>query len=580
MSHAITKITLHTKAYTLTIKPSTLQVTNAYLECAIEDCTLTITKEPCDVAPLLYVPHPAPGQACIQAQEQTAYDVWLTWEVAPMPQVLVGYAGEALSLKRQGKQAYAVLNWRNYVGATKLVIDQGDVKTTLPIEVRARKLGYLDDYREMLDAISEWLAALVFHYDSPTSVYTQRAVSHPHIAYLDYLFLRALFTTGRLSRYFNIIAGEPHRQTQRESIWVRLEESRTCTPRALHTLYAHPEHLTRPSRVVAPGLQAQLKGYVPRQLQDERSVTTYDTAPNRFVRHFLQQLMRKLRELEGYFAGDSQGQHLVADCTHWRHAVERMLRDPFLREVGPMHTYPAGSQVLLKREGYRQCNAAYRRFLLTGKVMWEDFDTLLQTPNKDLATLYEYWGFFQLLDATADVLNTSIDPRDFIVEESDIFWVRINQRGRSRGRIGEVTLYYNRYFRPQPGESYSVTLHPDYVIEMPDGRRYVFDAKYKYTSPTQFMDRALLAHEEAEERVALTYKKADLYKMHTYRDALDAQAVFILYPGTVFSAFGVNQRRYDDPAALPSDFAGVGALPLAPGQYETLAHVLRKFLLS
>lgn len=166
------------------------------------------------------------------------------------------------------------------------------------------------------------------------------------------------------------------------------------------------------------------------------------------------------------------------------------------------------------------------------------------------------------------------------MEERDIFWVRINQRGRSRGRIGEVTLYYNRYFHPQPGESYSVTLHPDYVIEMPDGRRYVFDAKYKYTSPAQFMDHDLLAVEEAQERVALTYKKADLYKMHTYRDALDAHAVFILYPGTVFSAFGVNQQRYDNAAALPSDFAGVGALPLAPGQYEILAHVLRKFLLS
>ena len=141
MPYAIAKISIRTQAYTLTIAPAAPQMPGAYSEHAAGACVLRISEAPCDGGPLLYVPDPAPGQVPIQAQEQTAYDVWLNWETSPVPRILVGNAGEALSLKCQGNQAYATLNWRNYVGATKLTVMQGDVKAIVPLEVRARKLG-------------------------------------------------------------------------------------------------------------------------------------------------------------------------------------------------------------------------------------------------------------------------------------------------------------------------------------------------------------------------------------------------------------------------------------------------------
>ena len=160
-----------------------------------------------------------------------------------------------------------------------------------------------------------------------------------------------------------------------------------------------------------------------------------------------------------------------------------------------MHLYPAGSQVLL-----------------TGKVTREGFENLLKTPNKDLATLYEYWGFFQLLDAVSAAIGVSINPRDFVIEEGDIFRVTLNQNGRSKGRIGAATVYYNRYFYRRSGESYSVTLHPDYVVELPDRRRFVFDAKYKYDHTGQFMSEGDDPEEEHDEDEHLIYKKGDLYQ--------------------------------------------------------------------
>jgi hypothetical protein len=51
--------------------------------------------------------------------------------------------------------------------------------------------------------------------------------------------------------------------------------------------------------------------------------------------------------------------------------------------------------------------------------------------------------------------------------------------------------------------------------------------------------------------------------------------VFVLYPGTRFRAFGADGRRCGDPADLPAGFAGMGAVPLRPGQTGALQAVVR-----
>jgi predicted component of viral defense system (DUF524 family) len=49
--------------------------------------------------------------------------------------------------------------------------------------------------------------------------------------------------------------------------------------------------------------------------------------------------------------------------------------------------------------------------------------------------------------------------------------------------------------------------------------------------------------------------------MHAYRDALDAESVWILYPGR-----GVGIKHFSPHTGSSSAAAGVGAIPLTPGQ--------------
>lgn len=547
---------------------------------AVGQWMVTCADQPCGDTALAFCPNPPLGLAKLQFREQTTYDVWIEWGTGSSLQLYLWDQERTKEAKVSGQHLYWSLNWGNYVGASVVRIIHEGHELRLPVEVRSRKMDYLDDYHNMLDDISERLAALIFDYGSPTAVYTQRAALDEHVAYLDYLFLRYLMEERRLPLHFRLVAANPHRATEREIVWTDLALARSLTPRSLQAVYVHAEHLARPQRVIAPALQSQLHGYVPHQLLDDRVVTTFDTAPNRFVKHSLGQLVLKLRELETRFSVNIRGEHLAADCRRWQRSVENLARAHFLEEVGEMHVYRAGSQVLLKREGYRQLNDYYRRFLLTGKVVWEGFEELLKTPSKDLATLYEYWCFFQLLDAVAAALNAQVDPRQFIIEERDTFRVTINQRGKSWGRVGQATVYYNRYFRHRQDESYSVTLHPDCTIELPDGRRFIFDAKYKYDNLGQFMSGYVSADEEQDEEERLVYKKGDLYKMHTYRDALGAQAVFVLYPGNEFRAYPVEGHTLTHPYGLSDAFEGVGAIPTQVHDPECLVSCVRRLLVS
>jgi hypothetical protein len=65
-------------------------------------------------------------------------------------------------------------------------------------------------------------------------------------------------------------------------------------------------------------------------------------------------------------------------------------------------------------------------------------------------------------------------------------------------------------------------------------------------------------HPYEDERQGV-FKRADVYKMHTYRDAItDAQSAWVMYPGTLFQRFDADEK------------GAVGAIPVKPGQLEEL----------
>ncbi len=486
------------------------------------------------------------------------------------------HPGELIEIAE--KEVVWTFDWGDYVGISRLRIEvDGAAVLDLPVEVYSRKLGYDEDYRRLLDELADWLATLVFSVATPTALPSILAGPGQGSLYLQYLLLRWLMAPQRLPGAFERVRAEPHRRVIRESRWVNFGRARDVAPHGLIDLVAQAD-LVHATTVVAPAVARVLRGRVPREIVETHPRTEFDTPENRFVGHLLDLLALRLGHLERTFRRDAEAHparadlaHLLAeDCRRWARRVSEMRRAPFLKEVGPMRVFPASSQVLRRREGYRQLRDAYLRLLSAPQVRWEGLEEVLRVPARDVPTLYEYWCFFTLADALMRAGGASPRWDEIVCLEADCWEIRLRQGEASSVRIGPARLWYNRGFR-QPN-SYSLPLRPDYTVQVGQ-RLWLFDAKYRLE--WQDIASALQKESEGADDEA-TFKRADLYKMHAYRDAIrEAVAVFILYPGTVFRAFGADGRQYDDPADLPTDFEGVGAIPLRPGHTNDLESVIQ-----
>ena len=109
---------------------------------------------------------------------------------------------------------------------------------------------------------------------------------------------------------------------------------------------------------------------------------------------------------------------------------------------------------------------------------------------------------------------------------------------------------------------------------MPNAGLHLFDAKFRVKALADVGLTADDKHADDEKAAewAGSFKRADIYKMHAYRDAIpDARSVWILYPGGRFRFFGMpggdglaGGRAACSPEGLPAQLEGVGAIPVAP----------------
>ena len=163
------------------------------------------------------------------------------------------------------------------------------------------------------------------------------------------------------------------------------------------------EILTSPSRLIKLGSEHTLLssglgraflvktgcGFFPNEARDERTYHSTDTNENRFVKHFLRQIQKRLQSLEAAL-GTFQGGYLNPDITQNLHNLSRKV-DLFLsaslwKDVGEMSFIPSNSQVLQRRDGYRQLFRLYSLLQLATHPEFNiiDFGSLLETiecPN-------------------------------------------------------------------------------------------------------------------------------------------------------------------------------------------------------
>lgn len=487
----------------------------------------------------------------------------------------------------------ASANFGSFVGVVDLSVGTHQLRA----EVASSKIGYFDDFRALLDEVASDFLELLFQVDSVSGY--RFAVGEPgDVTPATALFhLRRLMRETELPAAVEAIVHHPYTRLTEEDRVVQSALARSVLP----------DRLAASAGMLSfePGgpLATLFRGHTPGALVETIRRDTVDTPENRYVKAVLEDLVALLGRLEPVV----ERQRKVAslrEIAAWRDRLDDLLADPVWRDVGPLRHIPTNSQVLLRRDAYRQVAQA-DLLLQYGLVLpWERAQEIADEVGdiRPIFELYEYSCFFALRRILRSMCGPEAQQLEgFYLRRDDRLHVDL-RRGRGSGLVfnteidGDpvrVGLFYNRSFNKPADDkayedaSYSTTFRPDISILASSGgsRHWLhFDAKYRLDVDEWVEQLSSDVVEDVESELAgdsedrELFKKADLYKMHAYRDAIvGSRGAYVLFPArdaapTLF----VRHRAADYRAshALPS----VGAFPLRPGASADQEADLRAFL--
>lgn len=494
------------------------------------------------------------------------------------------------------------LNFRSYVGAAEMAVP--GVSPVL-IEVVCTKLGYFEDFRLLLDAIAEEYALLLMELESPTFArFSLAEASKPQLMTFLFLLRHAMDESRLPSAVESILAAPRSQLVQYERVVPTGLQRQPIGGDFLHRLPAGAMQTGGP-------LSAVFRGHTPTVLPETLKTETMDTPENRYTKAFLENLRDATDDLHRLLVQHEK--NIVArQVEAWGMRVSEWLEHPLWKDVRRMTHFPSNSQVLQKSSSYREVLATDLRMQLGMTMPWSADSQLEADIRGDLrpiSQLYEYWCFFFLRSVLRAICGHEIAGGGNLIRQTDDGLNVVLRRGTeskvqfrftdATGRTAVISLFYNRKFERSVNQvwdgSYSAQLNPDFsvLIDVVADEERVhwlhFDAKYRldlqqWKAEVANNVEVLEAVEselttEEDKRNAATYKRTDLLKMHTYRDALlgsrgsyvlfpgtfDAEEVFIRYPGVEYTEGGQH---------IPS----VGAFQANPSHQTQQSHRLERFI--
>ena len=445
------------------------------------------------------------------------------------------------------------------------------------VELYSGKFGRRD-FEALLADLTALATSLPFSARDPGSAqYDSGAALPDQVLYHAFVYLRYILSEDapadtRLLPALELIQRAPYRRWRTERREVRIEALTTVDSRTLLDLVTRTGTPVQSSSLSAPGavLASRLGGKLPETVSERRIRATIDTPENRFVKAFIGQAQGIIGRTRAAVEGGNTAfeKNLTDDCDRLDAALMPIVRHSMWDEVGRMARIPFSSTVLQRRRGYRHVLRHFAKIRLAPRIPLDDREMRALLELKDIATLYELWTFFRLADLVRALLGPPI--RSARPAGRDSFQVSLGWNQTFEWASG-VRLAYNRTFSPSRA-SYSVRLRPDIALYLP-GRSnvdlHLFDAKFslrRLSDAGLDTGRREERRAEAEERKGV-FKRGDVYKMHTYRDAIpNAHSVWILYPGSEFRFFHASGKTpaSGSPEELPESIQGVGAIPFAP----------------
>ena len=288
-----------------------------------------------------------------------------------------------------------ILNFHSYVGKSFLDIEVNNYRSkTIPIEVRSKKIKYYEQYPQMIADLSEIASGLVYEMNSPLYQDLEFDSSRRKTLYEDFMFLEYLFRPENFPSSYDYIVKNLY------TILVSYLEDVPTTfasnvgPSDIIKIISRPEHLYK-TDTQPKYWPKTMEGYIPEIINQRFHQENIDTPENRLLKYFLESLDKIIHEL--LVSIDEKDGYIKDQLLGYSKLVQDYLSDRWTGEVGRLDYLPLNSQVLQKKEGYRDIFKYYLNFELAFRLEWQEIEDQIKGFERKLSELYEYWCYFKLI---------------------------------------------------------------------------------------------------------------------------------------------------------------------------------------
>lgn len=484
---------------------------------------------------------------------------------------------------RKRKEHLGILAPNIFVGTLTLQIshiEKPQHKWDLKLEVQSKKTSYRQDYQYMLNDITSKCTDLIIQANSPVSHSFETDYNADNkTLYQRFAFISAMVNSPEFEEAIQRIITSPTTNWTEEAEVTDVRKIKRFKNSELKSLINSDNRLRLSNS--HPLSKKGIKS-VATKIETYRKFESVDTSENRFIKHALETFLKFCMDISNH---PNAGVRLKEEADVVSEKLETHLQHDLFKEVSRPTTLKLNSPTLQKKEGYREVLNVWLKFDLAAKLIWNGGNEVYSGGKKDIATLYEYWLFFKLLDVIQSIFEIeSKEIEKLIIPTNDNLSLQLKQ-GKVTALIGTYTkanrdlnvrFNYNRSFKGGTDDisktgSWTTTLRPDYTLsiwptklnenEAEATEQIVhihFDAKYKVANIKQILgeeksDESL--DDEKIDNLKGIYKNADLLKMHAYKDAIRrTSGAYVLYPGEIEKSI----RGFHE--ILP----GLGAFPIKP----------------
>lgn len=527
------------------------------------------------------------GEANVQIKEGNFYEYKISEGYFLQPSEIVSQSNISKSSGR--------ISPNIYVGTLNIDVFKEGVSQScgkVQLEVQSVKTTYREDYRHMLEEITEKCMDLLLQHSSPVAQFFEVDFNADAATlYQRFAFIKSILESVEFNDSVHKILSSPVTRWRESETIKDIRSVRRFNSSTLRQLSNATNRFDLPD---GHPLKSKMDS-VPSKLQVNYKTETVDTPENRFVKHALISFQAFCTDFKTKVKDSAR---IKSEAALLEDKLEQYLSHSIFKEISSPTTLPLNSPVLQRKEGYREILRVWLMFDLAAKMVWHGGDDVYSGSKRDVAVLYEYWLFFKLLEIIKEVFKIeSVATEKLIEETSDGLGLKLKQgkflpvKGiySTDTRKLNIEFSYNKTFsggKEYPaGGSWTRNLRPDYTLsiwpfgieqEQAEEEELIvhihFDAKYKVENLQGIFGKDDNLETEKEEQKKGTYKRADLLKMHTYKDAIRRTAgAYVLYPGT--------EAQYTQ-TGFHELIPGLGAFSIRPSKTNNGSEELKMFLLE